>query len=125
MIDEKKAQMRAEVSRQEEEARSEHTGNGQAEASANAQETDAHGGHENVDNEMIDEDDGYVVQDGNLTKDGVIVASGAVFETGFLLEDGRQVEDSAGDDVDSNGEDASMGLDDEPAENSEVMLWEP
>lgn len=41
-----------------------------------------------VDEEMIDEDDGYVVERGDLVKDGTIVAKGDVFDGEHLLEGG-------------------------------------
>lgn len=76
MIDEKKQrQKKAELNRQEEEARSEHQGDGRVEASSNAQETNANEKHGNGYDEMIDDDDGYVIRNGNLMKDGVVVAN--------------------------------------------------
>lgn len=132
MIEEKKAQRKAEKARQEMGTQPENQEDGPAEASGVTQETDAHGGQGNGDDEMIDEDDGYVIENGDLVKDGVIVASGAMFETGVLLEDGGQVEGSAGDEDNGNGEDVDMMLDDTPqttademAVDSEMMLWEP
>ncbi|KAF6230946.1 hypothetical protein HO173_010854 [Letharia columbiana] len=109
MIDEKKQrQKKAELNRQEEEARSEHQGDGRVEASSNAQETNANEKHGNGYDEMIDDDDGYVIRN-----------------------DGRQVEDNAGDVSDDNGEDAGITLDnkihtaaDDSAVDSEMMLWE-
>lgn len=93
MIDEKKQQKKAEMSRQEKEMRSQNQGDGRPEVSTTTQGTNASGEHGNGDDEMID-DDGYVIQDGNLMKDGILVATGAVFETGISLEDGCGVEDS-------------------------------
>lgn len=130
MIDEKKQQKKAEMSRQEKEMRSQNQGDGRPEVFT-AQETNASGEHGNGNDEMIDDDDGYVVQDGNLMKDGILVATGAVFETGISLEDGCGFEDSAGEGSNGNGEDAGMILDDEnyvaaddTAVDSEMMLWE-
>lgn len=76
MIDEKKQQQKkAELNRQEEEARSDHQGDGRVEASSNAQEANANKKHGNGYDEMIDDDDGYVSQNGNPMKDGVVVAN--------------------------------------------------
>lgn len=131
MIDEKKQQKKAEMNRQEEETQSQNQGDERLEASSTAQQSNATGELGNENDEMIDDDDGYVIQDGNLMKDGILVANGAVFETGLSLEDGRQEEDRARDGSNGNGEDANMILDDdkhvaadETVVDSGTMLWE-
>ncbi len=106
MIEERKERKKAERDRQGEEAQS------TSEASCEVQQTVAHGQQGTTDDEMIDDNDGYVVQNGNLMKDGFVVASGAEFETGTGLEDGRQTGDGTENVISSNGEDANMVLDD-------------
>ena len=69
------------------------------------------GGAQNDGSEIIDDEDGYVIQNGNLMKDGVMVASGTVFETGVVLEGGQQI-DSVEGMIKSHREDADMALDD-------------
>lgn len=108
MIEEKKQQKKAEEDRQKEGAQANNQGD---EASSDAQPPNAKEEHGNGNDELIDGDDGHVVQNGNLMKDGVVVAKGAVFETEFLLEEGRRVGDSAGDLIIGNGENADMMLD--------------
>ena len=105
MIDEKKQQQKMEA------AGSDGQREGSLETSADAQLTNADGGPGIDDEEMIDNDNGYVIQNGDLMKDGVMVASGAMFETGASLEDGHQVEDSAGDVDTGDREDVDMVLD--------------
>ena len=116
MMDEKKEQRKAEMNGRGKEAQAEDQGgDGRLEASSDAQEADANVVRRNrdEDDEMIDGDDGYVVQNGNLVKDGIVVADGAVFDVGFLLEDGRRVEDGAGDVSNGNGGDIDMMVEDE------------
>lgn len=107
MMDEKKEQRKAKKNGQGNEAQAEDRGDGGVEADANVER-----GNRDEDDEMIDGDDGYVIQNGNLVKDGIVVADGAMFDTGFLLEDGRRVEDGAGDVIDGNGGDTDMMLED-------------
>ena len=73
MIDEKKQQRKMDA------VESENRREGSLETSSNTQLTDAEGGLGIDDEEMIDNDNGYVIQDGNLLKDGVMVANGALF----------------------------------------------
>lgn len=114
MIDEKKQEQKiAARKRQEEAVGSESQREGSLETSSNAQITNADGGPGIDDEEMIDNDDGYVIQNGNLMKDGVVVASGAIFETGVSLEGGHQVEESAGNVDTGDEEDVDMVLDKE------------
>ena len=107
MIDEKKQQRKVEA------VGSESQREGSLETPSDVQLTNADGGPEIDDEEMIDNENGYVIENGNLMKDGVMVANGAIFEAGVSLEDGHEVEDSAGNVDTGDGEDVDMVLDDE------------
>ena len=106
MIDEKKQQRKMEA------LESESQREGSLETSSNTQLTNADRGPDIDDEEMIDNDNGYVIQNGNLLKDG-IMANGARFETGVSLEDRHQVMDSTGNVDTADGEDVDMVLDNE------------
>ncbi|KAL9073377.1 MAG: hypothetical protein Q9161_002992 [Pseudevernia consocians] len=98
----------AEEDRQKEEAQAKNQGD---EPYSDAQSPNADREHGKGDDNLIEGDDGVVVQNGNLMKDGVVIANGAVFETELLLEYGRRVGDSAGDLIIGNGENGDMMLD--------------
>ena len=53
-----------------------------------AQRTIADGAQENEDDEMMDDEDDYIIQNGDLMKDGVLIASGTVFNGEDGLGDG-------------------------------------
>ena len=132
MIDEKKKQkkqQKAKINRQKEGAQSNNQEDKEPEESFDPHKTDSDVGHGDEDDEMIDGDDGYLIQNGDLVKDGIVIASGTVFETGIAFEDGHPVGDITGV---CNGDDSDMILGDEThiaaddtRMDGEMMLWEP